>query len=321
LLRKKIGILPNDFSLEIKNGQQANEGSVIITTQHPCLYSLKEKTLEVGRKRLPGSTEIMMKAEGIPPASISLQITPNLTANPIVIWLPFPARGCLAFDKDEKPLPKNLTINDLLGARAYLFGKNGEPTRYQLELRLRSRSGMQAWYEWHYSAGECPVELTLYSLREHIDNLLSLEEGIDQTVDMRIKGGGSSFTWQIRRYKYSLDYDRGRQILLANSISNRTGQIPSPVIMLLSEPERKVVLLTSRMSEGVPVGEFELSSIIQKNGPWLVLPKPGEEASFRPCFIAGEPVIQSDATAIQSLQKATQLFNPRSDVNTIMLVL
>lgn len=71
LLRKKIGILPNDFSLEIKNGQQANEGSVIITTQHPCLYSLKEKTLEVGRKRLPGSTEIMMKAEGIPPASVS----------------------------------------------------------------------------------------------------------------------------------------------------------------------------------------------------------------------------------------------------------
>lgn len=138
---------------------------------------------------------------------------------------------------------------------------------------------------------------------------------------MRIKGGGSSFTWQIRRYKYSLDYDRDRQILLANSISNRTGQIPSPVIMLLSEPERKVVPLMSRMSEGVPVGEFELSSIIQNNGPWLVLPKPGEEASFRPCFIAGEPVIQSDATAIQSLQKATQLFNPRSDVNTIMLVL
>lgn len=87
------------------------------------MYRLKEKTLEVGRERLHGSTEIMMKAEGIPPASISLQVTPNLTADPIVICLPFPARGCLAFDKDEKPLPKNLTISDLLGARAYLFGK------------------------------------------------------------------------------------------------------------------------------------------------------------------------------------------------------
>ncbi|HIE6500019.1 hypothetical protein FOT43_21720 [Serratia marcescens] len=321
LLRKKIGILPNDFGLETKNGEQANEGSIIITTKHPCLFSLKEKSLEIDRKRLPGSTEIMMKTEGIPPASILLQITPNLAANPIVISLPFPARGCLVFDKDDKPLPKNLTINDLLGARAYLFGKNGEPTRYQLELRLRSRSGMQAWYEWRYSAGESPVELTLYSLREHIDNLLSLEKGIDQTVDMRIEGGGSSFTWQIRRYKYSLEYDREMQLLLANSASNRTGQIPSPVIMLLSEPERKAIPLVSRMSEGVPVGEFELSSTIQNNGPWLVVPKQGEEASFRPCYIAGEPVIQSETTAIQSLQKATQLFNPRSDVNTITLVL
>ncbi|SMQ92844.1 Uncharacterised protein [Raoultella ornithinolytica] len=321
LLRKKIGILPNDFCLEIKNGEQANEGSVIINTKHPCLYSLKEKSLEIDRKRFPSGTEIIMKTEGIPPASILLQITPNLAANPIIVSLPFPARGCLAFDKDEKPLPKNITINDLLGARAYLFGKNGEPTRYQLELRLRSRSGMQAWYEWRYSAGESPVELTLYSLREHIDNLLSLEKGIDQTVDMRIEGGGSSFTWQIRRYKYSLEYDREMQLLLANSVSNRTGQIPSPVIMLLSEPERKAISLVSRTSEGVPVGEFELSSTIQNNGPWLVVPKQGEEASFRPCYIAGEPVIQSDTSAIQSLQKATQLFNPRSDVNTITLVL
>ena len=145
----------------------------------------------------------------------------------------------------------------------------------------------------------------------------ALEEGIDQIVDMRIEGGGSSFTWQIRRYKYSLDYDRERQVLFANSVSNLTGQIPSPVIMLLSEPERKPIPLMSRMSEGVPVGEFELSSTIQNNGPWLVLPKQGEEASFRPCYIAGESVIQSDTTTIQSLQKATQLFNPRSDVNTI----
>ncbi len=53
LLRKKIGILPNDFSLEIKNGQQANEGSVIITTQHPCLYSLKEKHLKLDGSGCP----------------------------------------------------------------------------------------------------------------------------------------------------------------------------------------------------------------------------------------------------------------------------
>lgn len=321
LLRKKIGILPADFHLEVKDGEQANEGKIIITTKHPCLSVLKNKSLEVGRKRGAGLTEIIVKAEGVPPASMTLLVTPNLTADPVEIILSFPARGCLAFDAHGEPLPKNITINDLLGARAWLFGKNGEPTRFRLELHLRSRSGLQAWHQWSYLAGERPVELNLYSLREHIENLLSLETGIDQIVDMRIEGSGSAVTWQIRRYKYSLDYNPERQLLLANSVSNRTGQSPSPVIMLLSEPERKPISLLSRMSEGVSVGEFELSSIVHKNGPWLVVPKQGDDAAFRPCFIRGEPPFQQDIHNIQTLQKATQLFNPRTGTNTISIVL
>ncbi len=91
--------------------------------------------------------------------------------------------------------------------------------------------------------------------------------------------------------------------------------------MLLSEPERKSIPLASRMSEGVPVGEYELSSIVNKNGPWLVVPKPGEEMAFRPCFIRGESSLPVEESNIRSLQKATQLFNPQAEVNTITLVL
>ncbi len=102
LLRKLA--FSNDFSFGNKNGQQANEGSVIITTQHPCLYSLKEKR-EVGRKRLRYA-EIMMKAEGIPPASDFITNNANL-ANPIIYGFTISCtEGCLAFDKDEKPLEK-----------------------------------------------------------------------------------------------------------------------------------------------------------------------------------------------------------------------
>ncbi|WP_409075343.1 STY4851/ECs_5259 family protein [Pantoea sp. C3] len=321
LLRRKVGILPSDFQLEIKSREQANEGVIIISTQHPCLYRLKDKDLEVGRRKSVNKTEIMIKAEGVPPTSVVLQVTPNLAGNPIEIILPFPTKGCLVLDVNGQLLSKNITINDLLGTRAFLFGRNGEPARFRLELRLMSRAKLQAWHEWRYTAGERPVELNLYSLREHIENLLSLETGIDQVVEMRIDGAGSIHTWQIRRYKYSLNYDYERQVLFSNSVTTRSGQIPSPVIMLLSEPERKPVSLTSRMSEGVPVGEFELSSVIQKNGPWLVVPGKGEETAFRPCFIRGEPPLQAEVNAIQSMQKATQLFNPRSDVNTITLVL
>ncbi len=74
LLRRKIGILPADFNIEIKGGELANEGSIVISTQHPCMSVLKDKTLEVARKRSAGQTEILLKAEGIPPAFVSLQI-------------------------------------------------------------------------------------------------------------------------------------------------------------------------------------------------------------------------------------------------------
>ena len=321
LLRRKIGCLPAGFNVEIKGGEQANEGSIIISSQHPCMFILENKTLEVARKRTTGCTEILLKADGMPPAFVSLQVYPNLGADPIEITLPFPAKGCMALDANGFLLEKNLTLHDLLGSRAYLFGKNGEPTRFTLELHLRSKSGLQAWHEWNYKAGERPVELNLYSLREHIENLLSLEAGIDQVVEMRIKGAGDVMSWHIRRYKYSLRYDYEREILISQSANYRTGQMPSPALMLLSEPERKATLLSSRMSEGVPIGEYELGSVINKNGPWLVIPKMGEEMAFRPCFIRGEPSLPVDESSIHSLQKATQLFNPQSQVNTITLVL
>ena len=321
LLRRKIGILPADFGVEINGGEHANEGSIVISTQHPCMTALKDKKLEVARKRQAGKTEISLKAEGIPPAFVSLQIYPNLGAAPIEMTLPFPAKGCLVFDANGSPLVKNITLYDLLGSRAYLFGKNGEPTRFSLELHLRTISGPQAYYEWRYTAGEHPVELHLYSLREHIENLFSLESGIDQIIEMQIKGAGAVISWQIRRYKYSLHYDYERELLISHSTSYRAGQTPSPVVMLLSEPERKAIPLASRLSEGVAVGEYELSSIVTKNGPWLVVPKPGEEMAFRPCFIRGEPLLSMDESNIRSMQKATQLFNPQKEVNTITLVL
>lgn len=321
LLRRKIGILPADFNIEIKGGELANEGSIIISTLHPCISILRDKALEVARKRSVGKIEILLKAEGLPPAFVSLQIYPNLRADPVEITLPFPAKGCLAFDANRCALDKNLTLHDLLGSRAFLFGNNGDPTRFSLELHLRSKSGLQAWHEWCYTAGKYPVELNLYSLKEYIENLLSLETGIDQVVEMQIKGAGSVMSWQIRRYKYILHYDYEKELLISQSTHYRTSQMPSPVIMLLSEPERKTTPLSSRISEGVPVGEYELSSIVNKNGPWLVIPKPGEEMAFRPCFIRGEFSLPMDESSIRSLQKATQLFNPLSEVNTITLVL
>lgn len=66
-----------------------------------------------------------------------------------------------------------------------------------------------------------------------------LRQELTKVVEMQIKGAGAVMSWQIRRYKYSLRYDYERELLVSQSTHYRTEQMSSPVIMLLSEPERK----------------------------------------------------------------------------------
>ena len=89
----------------------------------PCMSVLKDKTLEVARKRSAGQTEILLKAEGIPPAFVSLQIYPNLGAAPVEMTLPFPCKRLLALDANGCTLDKNITLHDLLGSRAFYLVK------------------------------------------------------------------------------------------------------------------------------------------------------------------------------------------------------
>ncbi|WJU17326.1 hypothetical protein QU731_23715 [Klebsiella pneumoniae] len=123
-----------------------------------------------------------LKAEGIPPAFVSFADLPKFVgAAPVEMTLPFPAKGCLALDANGCTLDKNITLHDLLGFETLLlFGKNGDPTRFSLELHLRSKVGYRHGMNGVViPRGEHPSNsIFFYSLREHIENLLSLETGI-----------------------------------------------------------------------------------------------------------------------------------------------
>ncbi|MHB7854145.1 hypothetical protein ACYCNR_26495, partial [Klebsiella pneumoniae] len=53
----------------------ANEGSIVISTQHPCMSVLKDKTLEVARKRsAEGVTELIARGYRIEYIYILLEL-------------------------------------------------------------------------------------------------------------------------------------------------------------------------------------------------------------------------------------------------------
>lgn len=316
LLRKRIGLLPVDFKIELKSGQHSNQGSIHFYSNITCLYQLETSQVKARRLRHDDHTELFLEVEGIPPAHVKVLVTPSLESDPIGIELPFPGSGYLAFDKDEQPLPKSLPVSDLLGARIYLFGRAEQSiTHYRMELSLRGNSAAHAFYMWRAKVRDKPVEVNLFNLKDQIEGLLSLQTGIDQAVELTID---SNIVCRIGRYAVGIQLDSSRRTLIS-SANNR--KVPKPMLMLLSEPERHPIELHSRMSQGVATGEFELPAIIDRAGPWLIVPAKSSSVTFRPVFISGNSNPSERAGEIRNLQRAVLTFDPTSSLNSFEPVL
>ncbi|KQB53692.1 hypothetical protein AQS70_09600 [Pseudomonas endophytica] len=321
LLRRKIGILPADLRLELRSGERPGQGSILVHTQQRCLLRIVGDGLHTQQIKREDHVELKLSTEGLPPIRVRLSVTPSLLSDPVEIELPFPNSGCLAIDGRGKQLKRDISVDDLLGGRIYLFGRHGAPTKFGLELTLKGNTAKNASYSWSYTATEKPVDISLFNIREQIVDLLSLQSGIDQAVELRVFGNGQDANFRVRKYATEMVLDRDRQVLLASNLQDCNTALPEPILMLLHEPMRGAVHLGSRLSEGVPTGEFELPGLVERNGPWLLLPKQGSPVSFRPLFIAGgwEPVPQSDD--VHSLQKAVLTFDHASPFSSFAPVL
>lgn len=315
LLRRKIGVLPSDFRVETRGGSSASEGNIFIYTNQMCSFAIETENVSLKQNRFDGYVQLQLVAKKLPPASVKLIVRPNLVAEPIVIELPFPSSGCLAFDGDGNQLDSNISLDGLLGSRLYLFGGATGFARFDVELTLRGGSARNVYYHWQYKVDAKPIEISLFDLREQIISLLSLGADLDQLVRLQVTGSGQRQNFRIRRYSAELKYNFDLNYLsLGKPVSNERF-LPKPTLMLLSEPIRSPIPLYSRQSQGVPTGEFELPTIIEKNGPWLVVPERGSSLTFRPLFILGK----SPETSIQpgreitTLQAAVQSFRPNSE--------
>lgn len=321
LLRRKVGVLPADFRLELRSGNTPKVGSIFVYTQQRCILQIMDQSVQVQQIKGEGCTELRLAADDIPPVNLSLVVTPNLIADPITLELPYPSSGCIAFDALGHPLSRDICVDDLLGTRLYLFGRSGVPTKFKIELTLLGQAARNASYSWSYTAAEKPVEISLFSIREQIIDLLSLNSGIDQTVELRVFGSGPDVVYRLRKYAAVMEVEKDLQVLTASSYQGTIDALPEPVLMLLHDPMRSAVAVSSRKSEGVPTGEFELPTLVERDGPWLIVPKSGSALSFRPLFIAGGWQLVNQNEDAQSLQKAVLTFDHTDIVSSFTPVL
>lgn len=322
-LRRRVGILPADFQIELRPGDSPNHGYIHFKSSVRFFVDFISEHLKA--KRLPGEKCIAYELNSdlqIPASRVTVRVCPNLESDSIEIQLPFPTVGVVALDSNEQPLPKTLSVDGLLGARLYLFARPDRSVQYRIEMRLANQPSSRACYQWNYRADrERPVEVSLYELRSNIESLLSLEDGIDQKVLLTISGDGRDSEYRILRHAADLKIDWSRNVLFSSVLSSGDEKSIRPILMLLHEPERKAQEIMPRRSEGVATGEFDIPDVVEKNGPWLVLPHRDSKVSFRPKFIGGKYSKAEPGEDIRSLQRAVLAFDPKSPVSAFTPVL
>lgn len=310
LLRRKVGILPPDFAVQLIGGDQPGQGWIRFTTAQRCLVKVDDDRLEVQRTREGGTTTLYLRAVGEVPGSVAMRVTPSLVADPIEIRLPFPSVGCLALDRDGRPLASDLAVDDLLGARLMLYGVQGGPG-FTITLSLAGYGRGRLYDRWSYRVGEQPLEISLYGLREKIVELLSINTDIDCEVRMEVEGGPVPVRHRMRLFGVQLRKSQDDEFRIHVPYGD-TGVAEGlePRLMLLHEPSIPAVSLEPVRSEGVPTGEFRLPKQVMRDGPWLVVPGPDSKVSFRPLLVLGQPDPDVDLERVESLQKAVLAFRP-----------
>ncbi|MEZ8946214.1 STY4851/ECs_5259 family protein [Vibrio sp. 10N.247.311.12] len=334
-LKKRIGILPKDFDIQIKNGDKPNEGFVRLHTTSPCICKLLSENVElVSMSSKNGAKELHVMAAGKPPAKIKLEVQASLLAKPITIEVPFPARGAVAYSKSGRALAPRLAVDELLGSRLFLFSTHGMPATFQLEAVLSAKGRrnvnrqLTPYFRWNYKVTNQPIEVSLYSIKSAILELLSMTESLDSEVELRVTGPGRTLSYIVSHFSTNLEHDRIENTVgIRSTVVTDASQV-KPVLMSLSNPEQKVLPLVSRASEGVETGEFDLPDFLltdsllsdpDNQGPWLVIPSESVDesydVSFRAKFFAGKP--NEREGEVRTLQKASQLFHPRFEPNVI----
>ena len=308
LYRKKLAVLPSDFSLNLVAGQVPNKGTIEINGSSPFLYEV-DGGVAVRTSSKPNKKCLELSAEGSPPQYVKLCIQANLLAEPINLQIPFPCKGALVFDADGNELSRNIAIDNLLGARAIFFrAPNKSATEFEIELKAPTSALGNASYVFRYIVKKAFLEVSLYDLKDKIKELLASanKSELDEFVRLIITSPSTAS----KQYMIGWNELTGRRegdLLVFDSQRVRQLERIKLEVINLSNPEQTPVPLTQRMFNGVPIGSFELP--VSKNYPGLVIPQKNSVVQFRPLFLPPlEAPIYSEN--IRSMEKAAEQFHP-----------
>lgn len=317
LARRKLGVLPRDFSIASIPASSQAPARILLCTEHALVVRVVSDNMDFSMRREGGITTLELIPTGQKPDRITLEVTSENGSDGVVLRLPYPQEGAQLMGADgELWQGRDLTLNRILGMTMVLTPRSGKVQSFHVSLELMGqRGGLEKHYS--YDVANVPAQVSLFSLYNDILSLFSCSKEQDAVVRCRIETSQLLRQFYIRRYEAVICFKNDSQSfelvdLNGQPLSHRARGARVRA-MQVHTPEAESIELQAESTQGLQIGIYSLPPRLQKDGPWLLYPAKDSDIFFRPAIYlpnsaAAETAVEPE---IRTLNSAARYYHPK----------
>ncbi len=310
LFRQKFGLLPTDFKVRLIPRAGGRAARIIVATLEPLLITANVGAITLGTWEHSGDSAIdLPDSVNVGLAEVNLAVRSRGNPNAVVLRYPFPFIGVKVTDSDGKSVASGtLTLADLPGMEALLFGGTDSATTFRVVLTLIGEKGATPTQYSNIRVADEPVRLRLNSYAEDIASLFAASPNQDGQVRLSIESGIPHVAFQVARYKYrAMPAQQVGHIIVSETDHVTRESDVAVAAMCIPTPDASP--LEFREDFSLDTGVYSVPKQLENDGPWIVFAPRESRIGFRPLFIRGNPERRT-IDEVGPLGEAIRQFHP-----------
>jgi hypothetical protein len=319
LARRKLGILPQDFSISAMPATSQLPARLLIKSVQALCVQVKNDSLVADVSHEAGFLSVGLLLRGQKPEQVLLEVSdPRGNADGVILRLPYPEEGVQLFESEGQQFTDSyLTLNRVLGMTMVLTPPPGKVQTFHVLLELSGEEG-ELMKQFTYEVKNTSAQISLFSLYDDMLALLSCSSDQDAVVRCRVETSQVLKQFYIRRYDAAIRFtNEFRQYfeLWDQNTQPLTHHVEGTVVkaMQVHTPEAEPISIEPQSFNGITTGIFALPDRLQKDGPWLLYPEQAASIVFRPMIhVPGltSPEI-GELPEIKTLNSAARHYHPQ----------
>ena len=285
LFKRRVGIVPNNFSMTLVPGKNLKLGQLSISGLRGNFAADENVLLDQQAPLSSGSNHDesiidLVSVKEVPNEMFELFVKPIYREKDLTFLLSFPALGARLFSPSGDVLSSSshtLLLNELHGYRLKVFRSKHRDVSVVFHLKDSGLNSSRQDYEIERRYRfDCPKTLLMMfnvlDWEDDIRNLLKNGISIDAHVVIELSMNHDRLCrLEVRNYLTELERDHERQFVLLKNPSLKDFDDLKMEAFRLDAPEKKPIVLIQRQENSILYPMWDVSPLYKKDADWMIL--------------------------------------------------